>query len=146
MSEFPHVPEGEVLPVAINMIHYPRFQTMTPDELKQLTRDDLERTVIKTKVKMVRTFENKSNVDLVFINYIGCEFLEVTAEFKAAITDYVENFTKNIVYLLSLFEGKKSEQTDVLKSVAELLGYDRKMQIPLLRAKVLHDYQSLESL
>lgn len=147
MSEFPHVPDGEMLPVAINLVHYPRFQGMDPEELKQLSLDDLERTILKTKVKIVRSFENRSNVDLVFIN-IGTEFFDLTPEFKSTVTEYVETFTKNIVYLLSLFEslGKKTDQTEMLRMIADLLGYDRRMKIPLLRAKVLHDYQSLESL
>ncbi len=148
LSELPHIPEINSLPIALNIIHYPRFSGMNLDELKQLSPDDFTRTILKTKVRMVRSFENQSNVDRVFINFIGCEFYNPDPEFKLVIFQYVETFAKNTVYLLSLFEslGNRAEQLETLRTVAHLLGYDRRMKIPLLRAKVLHDYQSLESL
>lgn len=148
LSELPHIPEINSLPVAINLIQYPRFQGMTLDEVKHLSIDDFARVIVKTKVRMVRSFENKSNVDKVFINFIGCDFYNPAPSFKLAVFSYVETFTKNTVYLLSLFEslGNRTEQLELLRSVAHLLGYDRRMKVPLLRAKVLHDYQSLGSL
>lgn len=148
LSELPHIPEINSLPIAINLIQYPRFQGMSLDEVKQLSTDDFARTIIKTKVRMVRSFENQSNVDKVFINFIGCEFYNPEEDFKLAVFSYVETFAKNTVYLLSLFEslGNRTEQLELLRSVAHLLGYDRRMKVPLLRAKVLHDYQSLGSL
>ncbi len=148
LSELPHIPEINSLPLALNLIQYPRFQGMGLEELKQLSVDDFSRTILKTKMRMVRSFENQSNVDRVFINFIGCEFYNPTEDFRKSISNYVETFTKNTVYLLSLFEslGNRTEQLETLRMVAHLLGYDRRMKIPLLRAKVLHDYQSLESL
>ncbi|MEA9357099.1 PilZ domain-containing protein [Bacteriovorax sp. PP10] len=148
LSELPHIPEINSLPIAVNLIQYPRFQGMSLDDVKQLSTDDFARTIIKTKVRMVRSFENQSNVDKVFINFIGCEFYNPDPEFKLAVFSYVETFAKNTVYLLSLFEslGNRTEQLELLRSVAHLLGYDRRMKVPLLRAKVLHDYQSLGSL
>nr|BDT27267.1 PilZ domain-containing protein [Bacteriovorax sp. HI3] len=148
LSELPHIPEINSLPIALNVIQYPRFHGMPLDELKQLSVEDFPRVILKTKVRMVRSFENQSNVDRVFINFIGCEFYNPPADFKLTIFQYVETFAKNTVYLLSLFEslGNRTEQLETLRTVAHLLGYDRRMKIPLLRAKVLHDYQSLESL
>lgn len=148
LSELPHIPEINSLPIAINLIQYPRFQGMPLDEVKQMTTDDFTRVIVKTKVRMVRSFENQSNVDRVFINFIGCEFYNPEEDFKLAVFSYVETFAKNTVYLLSLFEslGNRTEQLELLRSVAHLLGYDRRMKVPLLRAKVLHDYQSLGSL
>lgn len=148
LSELPHVPEINSLPLAINLIKYPKFQGMPFDELKQKSVDDFERVILKTKVRMVRSFENKTSVDRVFINFIGCEFYNPDAQFHSAIVEYVDTFAKNTVYLLSLFEslGNRTEQLETLRTVAHLLGYDRRMKVPLLRAKVLHDYQSLGSL
>lgn len=148
LSELPHIPEINSLPIALNLIHYPKFSLLGMEQLKALSVEDFERTILKTKVRMVRSFENQSNVDKIFINFIGCEFYNPTPEFKRVIFEYVETFAKNTVYLLSLFEslGNRAEQLETLRTVAHLLGYDRRMKIPLLRAKVLHDYQSLESL
>ena len=148
LSELPHIPEINTLPIAINLIQYPRFQGMSLDELKQFSIDDFSRIILKTKVKMMRTFENQNKIDMVFINYIGCLFDNPEKKFKSAVLEYVETFAKNTVYLLSLFEslGNRPEQIELLRAVAHLLGYDRRMKLPLLRSKVLHDYQSLGSL
>lgn len=147
LSELPHIPDINSLPIALNIVHFPRFQSLTPDQIKNLSVEEFERTILKTKMRIVRTFENMSPVDRVFVNFIGCEFYNPTPEFKAVIAEFVETFAKNTVYLLSLFEslGNRSEQLELLRTVAHLLGYDRNMKVPLLRAKVLHDYQSLES-
>lgn len=148
LSELPHIPEINSLPLAIDLLQFPRLATMNLDQLKSLNPEEFPRTILKTKGRMVRTFEGQSNVDRIFVNFIGCEFFNPTPEFKIAVFHYVETFAKNTVYLLSLFEslGNRAEQLELLRTVAHILGYDRRMKIPLLRAKVLHDYQSLESL
>lgn len=148
ISDLPHIPEINSLPMAIDLIHYPRLQPYSLEQLKTLNMEDLPRTIIKARARMVRSFEGQSNVEKIFVNFIGCEFYNPPEEFRKIITDYVEVFAKNTVFLLSLFEslGNRAEQLEHLRLVAHLLGYDRRMKIPLLRAKVLHDYQSLESL
>lgn len=48
----------------------PVFREWHMTNLKTLSVDDFERKIIKTKVRMVRSFENQSNVDRVFINFL----------------------------------------------------------------------------
>lgn len=148
LSEFPHVPEINALPMALELLSFPRLQNLTLEEIKALNSEDFPRVIVKTKAVMARSFEGQSPVDKIFINYIGCKFVNPSVDFKIAVFKYVETFAKNTIYLLSLFEslGNRAEQLELLREVAHLLGYDRRMKIPLLRAKVLHDYQSLESL
>ncbi len=148
LSDLPHIPEINSLPLAIDLFQYPRFQAQSLEQLKSLNIFELPRTILKTKARMVRSFEGQSNVDKIFVNFIGCEFYNPQADFSSFITAYVETFAKNTIYLLSLFEslGNRQDQLELLRTVSHLLGYDRRMKIPLLRAKVLHDYQSLESL
>jgi len=148
LSEFPHIPEINALPLMLTLTEFPRFQTLSFDEIKKLSMEDFPKKVVRVKARLVRSFEGESNVDKIFKKFIGCEFYTSGEEFKMAVTTYVETYAKNIVYLLSLFEslGNKTEQLEALRTIAQFLGHDRKMKIPLLRAKVLHDYQSLESL
>jgi hypothetical protein len=148
LSDLPHIPEINSLPLALQLPLFPRLQNLSLEELKVLNIDELPRTILKTKARMVRTFEGQSNVDKVFVNFIGCLLVNPSAEFKLGVSKYVETFSKNTVFLLSLFEslGNRADQLEHLRSVAHSLGYDRRMKIPLLRSKVLHDYQSLESL
>lgn len=148
LSELPHIPEINSLPMMMAMPVYPKLANLTLEDLKQIDVENLPRKILKVKSRLVRSYEGQTNVDKVFINFIGCEFYYTSEEFREYITEYVETFARNTVYLLSLFESlnKRSEQLETLRYVAHILGYDRRMKIPLLRAKVLHDYQSLESL
>ena len=148
LSELPHIPDINSLPMMISIPLYPKLSTLSLEQLNSLTTEELPRKVLRVKSRIVRNFEGHSNVEKLFLKYIACEFYSKSEDFGRAITDYVENFAKNTIYLLSLFEslGSRGEQVEVLRQVAHLLGYDKKMKIPLLRAKVLHDYQSLESL
>lgn len=148
LSDLPHIPEINSLPLAIDLLEFPRLQTLSLEQVKALNIEEFSRKVLKTKARMVRSFEGQSNVEKVFVNFIGCEFYNPAPEFSLAVSQYVETFAKNTIYLLSLFEslGKRPEQLELLRAVASLLGYDHSMKIPLLRAKVLHDYQSLGSL
>lgn len=147
LSELPHMPDINALPMMLSMPIYPKLSMMSFDELKAINIENLPRKILKVKSRLVRSYEGESNVDKVFINYIGCEFYYTSVEFEDYINEYIETFAKNTVYLLSLFEShsKKNDQLEMLRIVAHILGYDRRMKIPLLRAKVLHDYQSLES-
>jgi hypothetical protein len=148
LSELPHFPDINALPMMFTLIDYPKFQMVSYDDLKKMRVEDFPRKVLKVKGRLVRTFEGESTVDKLFKKFIGCEFYSSTDEFREAIKIYVAAYAKNVVYLLSLFEslGNKADQLEALRNVAHFLGYDRNMKIPLLRAKVLHEYQSLESL
>jgi hypothetical protein len=148
LSELPHIPEINALPIMLSLVEFPRFQSLSFEDLKNLNLDDFPVKIVRVKARLVRSFEGESNIDRIFRKFIGCEFYASNDEFKITVKNYVETYAKNIVYLLSLFEslGNKTEQLEALRTIAQFLGHDRKMKIPLLRAKVLHDYQSLESL
>jgi hypothetical protein len=148
LSELPHIPEINAIPLMILLTDFPRFQSCSFDDIKKMNIDEFPQKTIKLRAKLVRSFEGESNVDQVFRKFLGCEFITSTSQPMEAVKEYVETYTKNIVYLLSLFEsmGNKTEQLEAIRNIAEFLGHDRRMKIPLLRAKVLHDYQSLESL
>ena len=148
LSELPHFPDINALPLMLTLVEFPRFQNYSFDDLKKMDLEDFPQKVIKVKARLVRSFEGESNVDKLFKKFIGCEFYTYNDEFRIAVKNYVETYAKNIVYLLSLFEslGNKTEQLLALRTIAYFLGHDSyRMKIPILRAKILHDYQSLES-
>lgn len=148
LSEFPHFPDINALPLMITLREFPRFQSLSFEDLKKINMEDFPEKVIKIKARLVRTFEGESSVDRLFKKFIGCEFYTYSDESRAVIKNYVETYAKNVVYLLSLFEslGNKTEQLQALRTIAFFLGHDsNRIKIPILRAKILHDYQSLES-
>jgi hypothetical protein len=148
LSELPHFPEIKALPLMVSIPQFPKFALLTSDQIKNFETNSVPQKVLKVKSVLVRSYEGESNVDKVFINFVGCEFANIEEEFRLSVVDYIETFTKNCIYLLSLFEslGTKKDQLETLRSVAHLLGYDKGMKVSILRAKVLHDYQSLESI
>ena len=148
VDNLPRVPEIAAIPLMFPLIDYPEFSQLHADILLALNIQQLEKRVIRTKARIVRSFEGQSDVDKIFITKIGCQFVVCSDEDRELISQYVSRYGKNLIYYLGLFEGRgqKSGNLDVLRKVADLLGYDSTMQIGMLRLKALHDYQSLESL
>lgn len=144
LENLPHVPEINAMPLMMALPQLPSFSQLSPDYLKTMEITHFDRKIIRSKARLVRSFEGHSVVEKVFVQKIGCEFVLPSEEVQKDIADYVQMSAKNIVYLLGLFQ--KSSQVEVLRNVAKILGYDDQEKLPLLRQKVLHDYQSLESL
>ncbi len=148
LENLPRVPDIQAIPLMFPLIDYPEFSQLHADILMGLNSQQLEKKVIRTKARIVRSFEGQSEVDKIFVTKIGCQFVVCSDADRDAISQYVTRYAKNLIYYLGLFEGRgqKAGNLDILRKVAELLGYDSTMQIGLLRLKALHDYQSLESL
>ena len=147
LEALPHVPEINLMPLMIEIPNYPIFANYGKDKLLTIKRETIESEILRVRAKMVRSFEAQSAVDLIFVPKIGCEFVTPSLEFTESIKFYVSTFSKNMIYLLNLFESSSTKhQVDVIRHVADFLGYRKDEKISLLRQKVLHDYQSLESI
>lgn len=148
LSELPKTPEINSLPMMFALPQLPRFQEMSLEQLRSFQINDLTHEVLKVKTKVVRNFQSRSAIDGVFFSSIGCQFVGLDLNGQELIREYVSQFAKNTIYLLSLFESlsNRKDQMETLKLVSKYMGYDFNQKIPLLRQKVLHDYQSLESL
>lgn len=148
IENLPRVPDIHAIPLMFPLIDYPEFSQLHADILMALNVQQLEKKVIRTKARIVRSFEGQSEVDKIFVTKIGCQFVVCSDSDRQAISQYVTRYAKNLIYYLGLFEGRgqKAGNLDILRKVADLLGYDASLQVGLLRLKALHDYQSLESL
>lgn len=144
LEDLPYVPDINALPVMFALPRFPLFSQLPSDSIKNLRKEDLDIDVIRAKAKLLRSFEGQSAVDKIFVQKIGCQFVQLEEEDSQRISEYVATFASNIVYLLGLFQ--RSSQVDQLRDISALLGYDSSEKIPLLRQRILHDYQSLESL
>ena len=149
IENLPKVPEINLMPLMIDIIDYPDFQSIRMEKLKVAHQIGFERKIVRVRAKMVRSFQAESEVDKIFVNKIGCQFVHPKPEAGDIIRKYVKTFARNTVFLLSLFEnrgGKKDDTTRIIRSISTVLGYQSDTPLPVLRQKVLHDYQSLESL
>ena len=146
LENLPHVPEINLMPLLIDIPEFPIFSQIAKEKFFNLKTENLEREVIRVRAKIVRTFEAESAVDAIFVPKIGCEFVKPSSEIQESINHYVEVFAKNMVYLLSLFENGNKKDIDTIRHIAGFLGYKPQEKLVILRQKVLHDYQSLDSL
>ncbi len=150
LTRLPHVPDIRAIPLMLGLPQFPVLSTLTIQKVMELDKEKLPRQMIRLRARMVRQMENMTAVDKIFVTLIGCEFVGNTEETIDSIRRYVECYAKNTIYLLTLFESKGNrgggDQLQLVRHVAELMGYDSTQKIALLRQKILHDYQSLESL
>jgi hypothetical protein len=144
LEALPMVPEINAMPLMLPLVQFPSFSKLSHDFLKTMKVELFERTVIRSKARLVRSLKAFSAADKVFVPKIGCEFVLPNEDTKKEVADYVVMSAKNIVFLLGLFE--RSANVDLTRNVAKVLGYDSEQKMILLRQKILHDYQSLESL
>ncbi|MCO4793186.1 MAG: PilZ domain-containing protein [Bacteriovoracaceae bacterium] len=146
LEALPHVPEINLMPLMLEIPEYPSFSNLGREKLLSVNLYGIESKILRVRAKMVRTFEAKSAVDLIFVPKIGCRFVTPSDEFTETIKNYVSTFSKNMIFLLNLFESSSSKtQIDIIRHVSSFLGYQSDEKISILRQKVLHDYQSLES-
>ncbi len=148
LSELGKVPSNSEFSVLIPLIQYPEFSKLGPQKVLSVERSSFDIEIIRVKVNIVRSFEGKSEVEKILIKNIGAQFVDLGKADEVLILSFVTTFTKNLVHLLTLFESQSSKGANIpyIRKLAELLGYDGSSKLALLRQKVLHDYQSLESL
>lgn len=138
--------ENDVFSVMFLMFHYPDFSKLIRSELFNLNRGILKNTAVRGKIVVRRSAPaNVANFPFPYLH--GCKFMNITTKEKEIIDTYVKRYARNIVFVLNLFEGLDSNNSNValIRSLTRFLGYSADMKLPFVRQKLLHDYQSLES-
>ena len=138
--------QGDEFHLMVEFPDYPNFSNFDKEEILDLEWYSFEREVMRAKAKVMRSFKADFNDERV--ECYGCSFLEADKNSIFFIKNYVESYSKNIVYLLELFEslGRGHLKLSILRKVGYLLGYNSDDKIHVLRSRVLHDYRSLEKL
>lgn len=148
ITELPMIPSINALPIMIGLPQYPDFASLSSEKLNNLKVQEFEYKIVRAKAKIVRSFDGLSEVDVVMTKKMGCEFVVLTDLDRQIIREFVSQCAKNIIFVLNYFEGhrgNKEEQAKILRNLCQVLGYTKETKIALLRQKILHDYQSLES-
>ncbi len=147
LENLPHFPEQREFYALLELVSYPTFSRLSFERIFKYQPIMFERNILRVKCGIVRSFQGLSSVDKLFINNIGVRFIEVGGKEQALIADYVTVYKKNILYYLNLFENAHSDlRVRLIRKLASLLGYDAQVPLNILRSKILHEYQSLESL
>jgi hypothetical protein len=144
VESLPAIPTSDVISFMVNLVEYPNFSMMNMKEILKISAQSLNPHLLRVKASMVRKVEGSGSVDQLFVVKIGLKFVSLSPDDLSAIQTYVERYSRNLVYLLSLFESgvNRADKVLYIRHVAELLGYDNSGSIAVLRQRVLHDYQS----
>lgn len=120
-----------------------KFSNLPITDILSLGAENFKHFIYKAELEIRRQFQNPDS------HYnLGCEFLKLDDEARIRIKDFVSNYASNIVFTLSLFEQgvHRQDVKDLIRKSVSLLNYPQIEKLPELRQKLLHDYQSLESL
>lgn len=146
LSELGHLPAINSLPMMIELPIFPEFNTICSANF-DFAPIVLKANILRVRAKIVRSFQGKSDVDMLFQN-VGCEFVRLSDENREKINNYVKRYARNLVFLLGLFENMahKKNHPKLIRYFAAMLGHDTNVKLPILRMKLMHDYQSIEGL
>jgi hypothetical protein len=146
LTDLESVSQNKSLHLMIDLPSYPNFNDFKKEELLNLDWNSFERYVLRIEMNVMRSFKVGKEGEEIELH--GCSFVSIVEDHVNLIKRYVESFTKNIIYLLDIFEslGREDVSLSILRKVSFLLGYNPEEKIFSLRKKILHDYQSLETL
>ncbi len=130
--------------IYIDLPEVPNFSNMPISEIYSLGKESFKHHVFHAEMAMRRATENNGS----YMKRAGCEFVNIEIDDLKAISLYVQNYASSIVFVLSLFEQgvHRKDVHDLIRKTLGLLNYPETEKLAELRQKLLHDYQSLESL
>ena len=124
----------------------PLFKNFSLLKLRTFGADMFPARVVRAQGQLVRTSEDENAVDAVFRPRVGLRFSAVATADRRAISDYIENFAGNLVYLQMMLDGwnTSEEHRGRTLALANLLGYGDLAKVSELRARMRADYFSLQ--
>ena len=139
-----YLPRSSVKDTVSLMISLPLFPPLDKFLLGEgsIVPGHLPTSVLRGQGNIVRKVENQSVVDEIFTTNVALNFIKLERGGQKKIARYVESVRRNICYLLGMFENEIAE--DTIRRGAEFLAYPSALGFNTLRAKILHDYQSLK--
>ena len=144
LGDLKQVPSGEQFTVFLEIPQLPDFTKLSTGELMLMGGESFTKEIVGT---IVETRRNQQ-IDETGLFQIGCEFVDIRREAQEKICDYVRNFSVNTVFSLTLFEQgtHRTEVKSLIRQCSTLLNYEKDLSMAKIRRRLLHDYQSLESL
>ncbi|MBL7666096.1 MAG: PilZ domain-containing protein [Bacteriovoracaceae bacterium] len=146
LDALPHFPAKESVGILVPVPQFPQFKNFSLERLKDYSQELFPKKILPMKVTMVRRETETTSVDDVFRSRIGAAFVSADHQTKKIISDYVDVFVSNIVYLQAILDQVNVDKTSLekVKVLSHILGYRNLNKIALLRKLVTHDYQNLQ--
>ncbi|MCB9062695.1 MAG: PilZ domain-containing protein [Halobacteriovoraceae bacterium] len=124
----------------------PNLANMSALKIRYISGDDQFFNIVWGKGKIVRSFKSKGELIPLPIQRMAIEFIDIENNQKKVISEYVESFSRN----LGLFSDTVTrviageEDRDKLSAIADILGYEKNMELSNLKMKIEHDLKSFE--
>jgi c-di-GMP-binding flagellar brake protein YcgR len=146
IDEMPSFPEDDNVPLLISIPQLPSLKNFSLFKMQTFSKDIFARHVIRAKAKMVRREQLSQNLDNLFRSRFGLEFIRISPTDQKLIEEFVVTFSSNLIYLQTLIDSFNTDEEtkQKVRTLARILGYDSTDKIAQLRAKVTHDYKSLQ--
>lgn len=147
LDQIPHFPENEEeVPIMLSLPQFPYFKNFSLEKLQNFSADIFPKKVVRLKAQMVRRIGMESKIDEVFVSRIGLRFTDVDAFAQKNISDYVNVFASNLIYLQMLIDSIHASEKNIQKVrvLSEILNYPVDMKVAQLYKEVQHDYKSLQ--
>ena len=143
-----HFPDAKSLSFMICLPHHPLFKNYNLNKILDYENEFTPHETIRFEAKMVRKIGIDSKVDGMFQSRIGVEIQDINPVDQAKISDYVDVFSSNLIYLQVLIDSINSDKNNLAKirRVSSILGYAGPLKISYMRKIVEHDYKSLQLL
>ncbi len=143
LSYLPKIPDNDMLIMFIPLHIYPLFENLDEDIFDM----DIPRDLIRAKAVVINKFEGVSQTDGVFINRLGCKFEEVEDKYLDTIEKYVQRYTSNLTFLISLFSKYSNDKKimEFIRRCANFLGH-RHQHITDIHKALMLDYQDAQDL
>lgn len=146
IDELPAFPVSEDVALMISLPIYPQLKNLSNQQLDMISFEEIPRKIIRAKARMVRKGELSQDIDNIFKQKFGLQFVHLTDDDKKVIQHYVSTFVANTIHLQTQidsfnFEDEAKKRT---RSLSRVLGYERNLKIAELRVEVSRDYQSMQ--
>ena len=142
LENFPKIPTATSIPLMFSVIQFPPLSDPIKEKIDGEYLDYLSSQIIRARTSLVRKQNQNSDIEKIFMTKFALQFFSLEENSRQIIQNYVSTMSHNIRYLLGLFERTDPDA----ENIARFLGYTIDEDPNLIRAAVLHDYQSLESL
>ena len=141
-----HFPETNEVLFMVKLPQFPLFKNFTLERLKNYNLSTLEAKVIRFKAKMVRKIKTSSRAEGILLSQMGLQIQDIDPFSQAKISNYVDTFASNLIYLQVLIDSINDDKNNLTKIriIANYLGYEKDLKISYLRTLVEHDYKSLQ--
>lgn len=146
LDQVGYFPGEKTLNFMIEIPEFPLFKNFTLEKLQNFSHDNVVSRVIRLSAKMVRSTKIDSVVDGAFASRIGLSIVDLKPTDQLKISNYVEKFSSNLVYLQVLIDSLTTDESQIkkIRLISEYLGYSNQMKVSYLRKLVEMDYKSLQ--